>query len=266
MSYADGRFVDPLDVDAMEEEVASKRKAPPRKRTKGTSARLHDDILDECEESFIAAQEKVTKASKNYYADTGLMALLCRHDRALYVVNLTSPGERQHYALALLHKLFEALPPDWMVGVLYDIACQLSRSIEKVHLHALSSYGFDIVCSTTCCTDMHIGSSLACLYFTRMVTSGLVSWFSTLANARASGSLTGKAASASGALFVVSLPVCECPGCVDIAHARNDTDQGIVPSSTLRAQSSNSVQRCPEPAQDGTLDRAQMARCLPATA
>ncbi|EJD43483.1 hypothetical protein AURDEDRAFT_21243, partial [Auricularia subglabra TFB-10046 SS5] len=87
--------------------------------------------LDECESSFLAAQEKVTKASKNYYVDTGLMALLCRHDRVLYLANLTTPGERQHYALALLLKLFQALPSDWNVGVLYDIACQLSRSIEK---------------------------------------------------------------------------------------------------------------------------------------
>ncbi|EJD42054.1 hypothetical protein AURDEDRAFT_45402, partial [Auricularia subglabra TFB-10046 SS5] len=87
--------------------------------------------LDECEQSFIAAQEKVTKASKNYYSDTGLMALLCRHDRVLWVVNLDSPGERQHYALALLRKLAQELPDDWNIGVLYDIACQLSRSIEK---------------------------------------------------------------------------------------------------------------------------------------
>ncbi|KZV81542.1 hypothetical protein EXIGLDRAFT_583271, partial [Exidia glandulosa HHB12029] len=87
--------------------------------------------LDECGNSFIAAQEKVTKASKNYYADTGLMALLCRHDRVLYLVNMTTPGERQHYALALLRRLMRELPSDWNVGVLYDIACQIARSIEK---------------------------------------------------------------------------------------------------------------------------------------
>ncbi|EJD32329.1 hypothetical protein AURDEDRAFT_47039, partial [Auricularia subglabra TFB-10046 SS5] len=42
-----------------------------------------------------------------------------------------TPGERQHYALALLRKLGEHLPADWLVGVLYDIGCQLARSIEK---------------------------------------------------------------------------------------------------------------------------------------
>ncbi|KZV94701.1 hypothetical protein EXIGLDRAFT_586684, partial [Exidia glandulosa HHB12029] len=93
--------------------------------------RVDDSILDECENSFIAAQEKMTKATTAYYADTGVMALLCRHDRVLYVVNMTTPGERQHYALTLLRKLMRQLPDDWMVGVLYDIACQISRSIEK---------------------------------------------------------------------------------------------------------------------------------------
>ncbi|KZV91909.1 hypothetical protein EXIGLDRAFT_585822, partial [Exidia glandulosa HHB12029] len=44
---------------------------------------------------------------------------------------MTSPGERQHYALILIRKVMEGLPRDWMVGVLYDIACQLSRTSCK---------------------------------------------------------------------------------------------------------------------------------------
>lgn len=132
LDYVDGRFVPGGIVDVMEAEVEERRKRKPKPRSRGTSARVPDHILDECEESFLAAQETVAKASKNYYAETGLMALLCRHDRVLWVVNLTSPGERQHYALTLLRQLGKELPSDWMIGVLYDIACQLSRSIEKV--------------------------------------------------------------------------------------------------------------------------------------
>lgn len=121
----------------MEAEVEQRRQRKPKRRTRGTSARLADDVLDECEQSFIAAQEKVVKASTNYYADTGLMALLCRHDRVLWVANMNTPGERQHFALALLRRLAQELPPDWRLGVLYDIACQLSRSIEKVRCSRL---------------------------------------------------------------------------------------------------------------------------------
>lgn len=132
VKFLDGRFLSPQEVQAMEAEVERLRQGKPRRRTRGTSARVADEVLDECEQSFIAAQEKVVKASTNYYADTGLMALLCRHDRVLWVANMDTPGERQHFALGLLRRLGQELPADWRVGVLYDIACQLSRSIEKV--------------------------------------------------------------------------------------------------------------------------------------
>ncbi|KIJ26859.1 hypothetical protein M422DRAFT_82689, partial [Sphaerobolus stellatus SS14] len=84
--------------------------------------------LDECEKSFIAAQKKIAKASSKHFADTGLMGLLCRHGRLLCVVNLTSAGEKQFYAFALLEWLFQQLPDDWHIGLLYDIACQIDRS------------------------------------------------------------------------------------------------------------------------------------------
>lgn len=96
-----------------------------------------EDALDHCERSYIAAQEKVVKASKNYFSDTGLMALLCRHDRVLWLVNLTTPGERQHYAVALLAQLFLHIPKSWVVGFLYDIACQIHRSLIKVRAASL---------------------------------------------------------------------------------------------------------------------------------
>jgi hypothetical protein len=60
--------------------------------------------------------------------------LLCRHDRVLWIANLTSAGEKQHYALALLDCLFQHLPPQMTVGLLYDIGCQLERSCRKWNL------------------------------------------------------------------------------------------------------------------------------------
>lgn len=132
IAFSGSLFLSQEEVDAMEAEVAKKRKKPsrtPASKTKRSD--VADEVLDECEKSFIAAQESITKASKNYYADTGLMAIVCRHDRVLWVVNMTSAGEKQYYALALLNRLMRELPEDWNVGVLYDIACQLSRSVEK---------------------------------------------------------------------------------------------------------------------------------------
>ncbi|KII96213.1 hypothetical protein PLICRDRAFT_99056 [Plicaturopsis crispa FD-325 SS-3] len=44
---------------------------------------------------------------------------------------MTTAGERQYYALALIKRLFEHLPPTMTVGILYDIGCQLHRSCAK---------------------------------------------------------------------------------------------------------------------------------------
>ncbi len=44
---------------------------------------------------------------------------------------MTSAGEKQHYALSLLDKLFQHVPESMRIGVLYDIGCQLHRSCNK---------------------------------------------------------------------------------------------------------------------------------------
>ncbi|KAH6894777.1 hypothetical protein BKA70DRAFT_1117376, partial [Coprinopsis sp. MPI-PUGE-AT-0042] len=88
-------------------------------------------VLDGCLDSFTAADERRTKANTKFFADTGVMALTCRHDQPLFLANMTTPGERQFYALALLRKFFQFIPTDIKVGVLYDIACQLERSCNK---------------------------------------------------------------------------------------------------------------------------------------
>ncbi|KAF9219395.1 hypothetical protein BS17DRAFT_859072 [Gyrodon lividus] len=59
------------------------------------------------------------------------MALLCCHDQVLWLVNMMSAGEKQHYALTLLKRLFEHLPSKFTIGCLYDIGCQLERSCQK---------------------------------------------------------------------------------------------------------------------------------------
>jgi hypothetical protein len=93
---------------------------------------LPDDTLDNCEKVFIATQGHIAKASSNIFVDTGLMALVCHHDRPLFLVNMTSTGKCQYYALALINALYHHLPGDWVVGLLYNVACQLKQSIRKV--------------------------------------------------------------------------------------------------------------------------------------
>jgi hypothetical protein len=94
--------------------------------------RVPNSVLDSCENSFLAANENREKASTSVFADTGLMGLLCRHDRVLYMANVTSAGEKQYYAVALLDALFHELPTWWRAGILYDVGCNLHRSTVKV--------------------------------------------------------------------------------------------------------------------------------------
>jgi len=89
-------------------------------------------VFDECERSFVAANENQSKVASGIFSDTGLMALICWHDHVLYMVNMTSSGEKQFYAIALLQALFGELPQWWKMGILYDISCQLDRSMKKV--------------------------------------------------------------------------------------------------------------------------------------
>ena len=141
-----------MEAEVLEARGPTQTKSKPPLRKGNVSANAIDDdvetwttwvlnsVLDECEKAFIAAQEGVMKASKDFNADMGVMALLCRHDRPLWIVNLTTPGERQYYALALLKHLFTHLPPKWTMGSLYDINCQVHRSIIKVSCFYTSCY------------------------------------------------------------------------------------------------------------------------------
>lgn len=88
-------------------------------------------VLDSCNESFIAADEAREKASTKFFDITGLMALICRHDRVLWLVNMKSAGEKQAYALVLIELFFQHVPYWWEMGLLYDIACILHRSCLK---------------------------------------------------------------------------------------------------------------------------------------
>jgi hypothetical protein len=162
-------FIDPEEVATMENFVETVRPPrPPQKKSgrddssrhqaaESSNAQINSEldndfepgmhvpasVLNECRDSFVAADSNRIKASTLFFSDTGLMALLCRHDRVLWLVNMTSAGEKQHFVLCLLQKLFQHLPPEMRIGLLYDIGCQLHRSCLKFDF--LSQYQDRIV-------------------------------------------------------------------------------------------------------------------------
>jgi hypothetical protein len=139
-------FIPEADAEHMENYVESVRHARSRNKKKKPNPtdesalgadgyegplRVPISVLDGCEQSFLAADEQREEASSQFFASTALMAILCRHDRVLRVVDMRSAGEKQHYVLVLLKMLFQHLPPHFAIGLLYDIGCQIHHSCVK---------------------------------------------------------------------------------------------------------------------------------------
>jgi len=93
--------------------------------------RAPNSTYDACQQSFIAADEDRIKASTKYFEDTGMMAMLCRHDAPIALASLWTAGEKQFYVFALIETLLNHLPHHWRVGILYDIGCQMDRTLKK---------------------------------------------------------------------------------------------------------------------------------------
>lgn len=121
-------FVSKEAVDAAGARIAAARKKPAR----SYRGKVPETAIDECEKSYEAADEKKEKTHGKKFDDTGLMALVCRHDVVLFLANIDTPGEQQKYAIALLDKLFEHIPEAATVAAFYDIGCVLDRSVQVV--------------------------------------------------------------------------------------------------------------------------------------
>ncbi|KAK7452231.1 hypothetical protein VKT23_012336 [Stygiomarasmius scandens] len=142
--HPDTMYLPEDDVKKWEALVNEARPSKPSKRAKQKEAeeiqeddhyehgmRVPKSALDGCLGSFTAAQETITSSSSEKFDKTADAGMFCQHDVALFMVAIDSPGERQHYMLALIAELFKHIPDDWNVGILYDIGCQTERSCRK---------------------------------------------------------------------------------------------------------------------------------------
>ncbi|KAF9795056.1 hypothetical protein IEO21_11114 [Rhodonia placenta] len=95
-------------VDECGRRIIAARKKPPRP---SCAPKVPAHIVDECEKSYEAADEKKVKTT-----------------------NIDTPGEQQKYAITLLEHLFTFLPPNATVAALYDIGCVVDRSLELYNI------------------------------------------------------------------------------------------------------------------------------------
>ncbi|KAG2056662.1 hypothetical protein BDR06DRAFT_1040389 [Suillus hirtellus] len=135
---------------------------------------IPDEAVDQCETAYEAADGKKQKAAMDNFDDTGIMALICRHDIPLFFANIDSPGEQQKYSVALLQHLFSLLPPEATVVALYDVGCVLARSLAKYEIlpetvtkqlrfatTAMHAYGHEWACQLVYNPQMCLGLGLS---------------------------------------------------------------------------------------------------------
>ncbi|KAG1888274.1 hypothetical protein F4604DRAFT_1877402 [Suillus subluteus] len=157
-------------VDNVGQHILSQRKRAPKIHT----SLVPDEAIDQCEYSYEAVDGKKQKAAMDSFDDTGIMALICRHDIPLFVANIDSPGEQQKYAVALIEHLFSLLLQEATIITLYDVGCVLSRSLSQYDIlpgsvtsrlrfatTAMHAYGHEWACQLEFNPCMCIGLGLS---------------------------------------------------------------------------------------------------------
>jgi len=171
--YDPAYFLPKTQVDEVGRRIERARKRPPRHR----HAEVPDEAIDQCESSYEAADGNKQKAAMDCFDDTGIMALICRHDIPLFFANIDSPGEQQKYSVALLEHLFSYLPSTATVVVLYDVGCVLARSLEKVCHSYFHTLVLILISLTFLMTELFVASALPRPRCMPMATHGLVNWY-----------------------------------------------------------------------------------------
>ncbi|KAH9823012.1 hypothetical protein DFH28DRAFT_880426 [Melampsora americana] len=93
-------------------------------------------VPDPCTEAHTTANYVRGKHHFEAMDDSGLIGMACRHNHVLKFINLVQSGEKSHNALALIQWLLDLFKDEreeeTSLGVLYNIGCNLDKTIEKV--------------------------------------------------------------------------------------------------------------------------------------
>ncbi|KAJ7575862.1 hypothetical protein C8J56DRAFT_800901 [Mycena floridula] len=173
-------FVSKSFVDAVGDRLAKAKGRAPKKYTPV----VPDIAVDSCCDAHNAAKgdhvtrgdddEPVDKPRKGIeFDDTGLMALVCRHDIPILFANIDIPGEQQKFSIALIEVISHLVPLNAVLVFLYDIACVVDRSILKYDIlpewitrriqfatSAMHAYGHQWSCQLVYNPRLHLGLGL----------------------------------------------------------------------------------------------------------
>ncbi|TYJ51920.1 hypothetical protein B9479_007481 [Cryptococcus floricola] len=98
--------------------------------TRGDSVKIGKNETA-CDDNWKAKDGGGGEGTNKGKTDTGLVALVCRHNVCLKLVNMYKTGEKMYYALALLMYIYEEVDPTVRVAFLYDIGCNFLAHLRK---------------------------------------------------------------------------------------------------------------------------------------
>ncbi|KAJ7828415.1 hypothetical protein B0H13DRAFT_1917104 [Mycena leptocephala] len=96
-----------------------------------TPLSIPQDVIDGCESTFEAANEKTQKGNSKRYDTASVFLMTCRHGQILFFCNIYTPGEQQQYIVASLEELARHLPPKATILQAYNIRCVIDHSANK---------------------------------------------------------------------------------------------------------------------------------------
>ena len=120
--YEPTYFIPKARVDIIGQLIASAHQHP----LKLLSSVVPDEVIDQCEASYDAADGQKQKMTMDNFDDSRVMALICCHDIPLFLANIDMPGKQQKYSVTLISHLFTLLPYQANIVVLYDIVVVIS--------------------------------------------------------------------------------------------------------------------------------------------
>ncbi|KAJ6553756.1 hypothetical protein DFH09DRAFT_1085514 [Mycena vulgaris] len=116
---------DSAQTEAYVDSVRNTGSKQPEKRKKAMLDAL-EEMEDGYEPGLLLPRSRMKKREK-----ASTMGLLCSHDRVLWLVNMHSAGEKQFNVVILMETLFQHLPLDIWVGLLYDVARAFEHGCRK---------------------------------------------------------------------------------------------------------------------------------------
>ncbi|KAH9809040.1 hypothetical protein DFH28DRAFT_907067 [Melampsora americana] len=99
-----------------------------------------DEVIDPCSNQHTAANDIRGRQTWRGFFETGLMGMACRHDHLIKFINIVQTGERGYYPLAMMDWILKETGQDQAgvekikLGILYDIGCNLEKSVIKVSM------------------------------------------------------------------------------------------------------------------------------------